>query len=51
MDVLSRRELNRATLARQQLLERAPAGALDMIEHLAGRRPGLAGLRGRVAPP
>ena len=36
MDVLSRRELNRATLARQHLLERAPAGALDMIEHLAG---------------
>ena len=27
MDVLSRRELNRATLARQHLLERAPAGA------------------------
>jgi hypothetical protein len=35
-DVLSRRELNRATLVRQHLLERAPAGALDMIEHLAG---------------
>ncbi|GIJ46633.1 hypothetical protein Val02_35190 [Virgisporangium aliadipatigenens] len=35
-DVLSRRELNRATLARQHLLERAPAGALDLIEHLAG---------------
>jgi hypothetical protein len=36
MDVLSRRELNRATLARQHLLERAPGGALAMIEHLAG---------------
>lgn len=35
-DVLRRRELNRATLAPQHLLERAPAGALDMIEHLAG---------------
>jgi len=35
-DVLSPRELNRATLARQHLLERAPGGALDMIEHLAG---------------
>jgi Winged helix DNA-binding domain len=35
-DVLSRRALNRATLARQHLLERAPVGALDLIEHLAG---------------
>jgi winged helix DNA-binding protein len=35
-DVLSRRRLNRATLARQWLLERAPAGAVDAIEHLGG---------------
>jgi hypothetical protein len=35
-DVLNLRELNRATLARQHLLERAPAGALAMIEHRAG---------------
>lgn len=35
-DVLSRRGLNRATLARQHLLERAPARAIDAIEHLGG---------------
>ncbi|WP_214416181.1 winged helix DNA-binding domain-containing protein [Sphaerisporangium fuscum] len=35
-DVLSRRRLNRATLARQYLLERAPARAIDAIEHLGG---------------
>ncbi|MEU5993301.1 winged helix DNA-binding domain-containing protein [Spirillospora sp. NPDC047418] len=35
-DVLSRRGLNRATLARQHLLERAPTGALEAIEHLGG---------------
>ena len=35
-EVLSRRRLNRATLARQYLLERAPASAVDAIEHLAG---------------
>ncbi|HXT93768.1 MAG TPA: winged helix DNA-binding domain-containing protein [Trebonia sp.] len=35
-DVLSQRALNRATLARQKLLERAPAPAIDMIEHLGG---------------
>jgi hypothetical protein len=36
-DVLSRRRLNRATLARQWLLERAPARAVDAIEHLGTR--------------
>ena len=35
-DLLSRRRLNRATLARQFLLERAALPALDTIEHLAG---------------
>ncbi|GLX09636.1 winged helix DNA-binding domain-containing protein [Microbispora sp. NBRC 16548] len=35
-DVLSRRGLNRATLARQHLLERAPTLAIDAIEHLGG---------------
>ncbi len=35
-DALSQRALNRATLARQYLLERAPARAIDAIEHLAG---------------
>jgi hypothetical protein len=35
-DTLSRRALNRATLARQHLLERAAIPALDMVEHLAG---------------
>jgi Winged helix DNA-binding domain len=35
-DVLSQRALNRATLARQYLLERAPLRAVDVIEHLAG---------------
>jgi len=36
MTVLSQRGLNRATLARQYLLERAPTRAIDAIEHLAG---------------
>jgi hypothetical protein len=35
-EVLSRRRLNRATLARQHLLERAPVRAIDAIEHLGG---------------
>jgi hypothetical protein len=35
-DVLSQRGLNRATLARQYLLERAPAPAIDAIEQLGG---------------
>ncbi len=34
--VLSRRELNRALLARQHLLERVSMPALDLMEHLAG---------------
>jgi hypothetical protein len=33
---LSQRGLNRATLARQYLLERTPGRAIDVIEHLAG---------------
>ena len=35
-EVLSRRGLNRATLARQYLLDRAPVPAIDAIEHLGG---------------
>jgi hypothetical protein len=35
-DVLSQRGLNRATLARQYLLERAPARAIEAIKHLGG---------------
>jgi hypothetical protein len=35
-DVLSQRRLNRATLARQYLLERVQARAIDAIEHLGG---------------
>ena len=35
-DVLSQRGLGRATLARQYLLERAPARAIDAIGHLGG---------------
>jgi DNA glycosylase AlkZ-like len=34
--VVSLRELNRATLARQLLLQRSPMSALDAIEHLVG---------------
>jgi hypothetical protein len=40
-DVLSQRALNRATLARQYLLERAPLSAVDAIEHLVSARDGL----------
>jgi Winged helix DNA-binding domain len=35
-EALSQRGLNRATLGRQYLLERAPVQAIDAIEHLAG---------------
>ena len=35
-DVLSARALNRATMARQLLLERAPMTALDAVRHLVG---------------
>ncbi len=35
-EVLSQRGLNRATLARQYLLSRAPVRAIDAIEHLSG---------------
>lgn len=35
-DVLSRRALNRATLARQYLLERASVPLLEAVEHLGG---------------
>jgi hypothetical protein len=35
-EILSRRRLNRATLARQYLLDRAPVRPLDAIEHLGG---------------
>ncbi len=35
-EILSRRRLNRATLARQYLLERAPTRAVDAIEKIAG---------------
>ncbi len=35
-EVLSQRGLNRATLARQHLLDRVAAPAIDVIEHLAG---------------
>jgi DNA glycosylase AlkZ-like len=35
-EVLSQRDLNRATLARQYLLSRAPVRAIDAIEHLGG---------------
>jgi hypothetical protein len=36
MEVLSRRALNRATLARQLLLQRAPVSAGDVLERLCG---------------
>jgi hypothetical protein len=36
LTVLSLRALNRATLARQLLLQRSPMSALDAIEHLVG---------------
>ena len=35
-DVLSRRALNRATLARQLLLERVPMAPLAAVDHLVG---------------
>ena len=35
-DVLTQRELNRATLARQMLLDRAQLGPAEAIEHLVG---------------
>ncbi|MEU1215003.1 winged helix DNA-binding domain-containing protein [Streptomyces sp. NPDC005791] len=35
-DVLDRRQLNRALLARQLLLERAQTGAVEAVEHLVG---------------
>lgn len=35
-EILSQRALNRATLARQYLLQRVAAAAIDAIEHLAG---------------
>ncbi len=35
-EILSQRALNRATLARQYLLDRAPAPVIDAIGHLAG---------------
>ncbi|MEW2359011.1 winged helix DNA-binding domain-containing protein [Spirillospora sp. NPDC029432] len=36
MTILTRRDLNRATLARQLLLDRARMPVLDAVEHLAG---------------
>src|SRR5215213_146814 len=35
-DILTTRELNRATLARQLLLERSDMQVLDAVEHLVG---------------
>jgi hypothetical protein len=35
-EVLTRRQLNRALLSRQLLLERAPLGVADAVEHLVG---------------
>jgi hypothetical protein len=36
LTILSRRELNRATLARQLLLQRSPMSTLDTLEYLVG---------------
>ncbi|TMR01248.1 winged helix DNA-binding domain-containing protein [Actinomadura soli] len=36
MNVLTQRDLNRATLARQHLLEREDCAPLDAVSHLAG---------------
>jgi hypothetical protein len=52
-DVLTRRELGRATLARQLLLERAPIGVVAAVERLAGMqaqepRPPFIGLWSRL---
>jgi hypothetical protein len=53
MTLLTQRQLNRATLARQMLLEREPASALDAIARLAGlqaqvARPPFVGLWTRL---
>jgi hypothetical protein len=53
-ETLDRRALNRATLARQHLLERSSLGACEMVEHLVGMQgqapsPPYAGLWTRIA--
>jgi hypothetical protein len=45
--VLSTRELNRALLARQMLLDRRPLPAADAIERLVGRLGQSAAMGGR----